>query len=98
MLGSRHNGNPNDSMCSPKNDISLPNIFFRDWFAPVLMNPVIKVVVVLWFCIYLGFAVWGCTLLREGLEPINLLVRDSYAVPHYHALEDYFWKYGQQVS
>lgn len=62
------------------------------------MGRVSKALVVAWLVIYLAFGVWGCTLLREGLEPINLLVRDSYAIPHYHNLEKYFWSYGMQVS
>jgi len=36
--------------------------------------------------------------LREGLEPVNLLVEDSYAIPHYRALEKYFWHYGATVQ
>ena len=54
--------------------------------------------IVTWLLIYLGFGVYGCTLLREGLEPINLLVHDSYAIPHYKNLERYFWSYGTQVN
>ncbi|KAL3077404.1 hypothetical protein niasHT_030435 [Heterodera trifolii] len=40
----------------------------------------------------------GLALLREGLEPVNLLVKDSYAIPHYRALENYFWHYGATVQ
>lgn len=77
---------------------SKPARFFQNWFAPILMQPLIRGLVIVWFGVYMVFAVYGCTQLREGLEPINLLVEDSYAIPHYHALEKYFWKYGSTVQ
>lgn len=44
-------------------------------YAPILMQPAIKAIAALWYCIYVGFAIYGCMHLREGLEPVNLLVR-----------------------
>ncbi|KHJ87065.1 hypothetical protein OESDEN_13168, partial [Oesophagostomum dentatum] len=43
-------------------------------YAPILMQPVIKALAALWYCIYVGFAVYGCMHLKEGLEPVNLLI------------------------
>uniref|UniRef100_A0A1I7ZA38 SSD domain-containing protein n=1 Tax=Steinernema glaseri TaxID=37863 RepID=A0A1I7ZA38_9BILA len=77
---------------------SAAQIFFRDWFGPVLVDPVVRGLVAVWFCIYLGFGIYGCTQIREGLEPVNLLVADSYAIPHYRTLEEYFWHYGSTVQ
>uniref|UniRef100_A0A5S6Q2L8 SSD domain-containing protein n=1 Tax=Trichuris muris TaxID=70415 RepID=A0A5S6Q2L8_TRIMR len=71
---------------------------FEDWYAPVLMHPVMRFVVVVWFILYLALSIWFCTNLREGLEPVNLLVSDSYAIPHYRALGKYFWNYGTEVQ
>lgn len=39
------------------------------------MQPVIKFLAGVWYLIYVGFAVYGCMQLKEGLEPANLLVR-----------------------
>uniref|UniRef100_A0A0R3RUM8 SSD domain-containing protein n=1 Tax=Elaeophora elaphi TaxID=1147741 RepID=A0A0R3RUM8_9BILA len=64
----------------------------------ILMNPVVKILVVMWFFIYIALSVYGCLHLREGLEPINLLVQDSYAIPHYRFLEKYFWNYGAPLQ
>lgn len=50
------------------------------------------------YFVYVAFAVYGCSQLREGLEPINLLVDDSYAIPHYQVLEKYFWHYGAPLQ
>lgn len=71
-------------------------IFSR--YGPVLMQPVVRFLAILWFFIYMAFAIYGCMQLREGLEPVNLLVEDSYAIPHYRTLEQYFWHYGATVQ
>lgn len=53
-------------------------------------------------CMYAGgvqaFAIYGWMQVREGLEPVNLLVEDSYAIPHYRVLEKYFWHHGPSVQ
>ncbi|PAV59646.1 hypothetical protein WR25_21242 [Diploscapter pachys] len=72
--------------------------FFQNWYAPLLMQPVIKFLAGVWYLIYVGFAVYGCMQLKEGLEPANLLVDDSYATPHYRVLEKHFWHYGAQLQ
>ncbi|CEF65979.1 Sterol-sensing domain and Patched family-containing protein [Strongyloides ratti] len=77
---------------------SLPAHFFRKYFGPILMTTPVKIMVIVWYCIYLVFAGYGCSNLKEGLEPVNLLVRDSYAIPHYRNLEKYFWHYGSTVQ
>jgi hypothetical protein len=70
--------------------------YFR--YAPILMQPIVRGLVLCWLVIYLSIAIFGCTRLKEGLRPVNLLVDDSYARPHYLALEDYFWKYGAELQ
>ncbi|KAK6054716.1 hypothetical protein COOONC_07778, partial [Cooperia oncophora] len=94
-LGSRSHPDPmhesNRKRCSATK-------FFQDWYAPILMQPAIKALAALWYCIYVGFAIYGCFHLREGLEPVNLLVDDSYAKPHYLSLERHFWHYGTTLQ
>lgn len=72
--------------------------FFRNWYAPVLMQPWIRAIAGLWYLIYLGLSVYGCSHLKEGLEPANLLVDDSYATPHYRVLERHYWHYGASLQ
>lgn len=85
---------------SASHDVKQPltSRFFGEWYAPVLMHPVVRGIAMVWFVIYLLGASYGCSRIKEGLEPVNLLVEDSYAIPHYRLLEKYFWKYGQQVQ
>lgn len=49
------------------------------------MEPIVRALVLVWFGVYLSIAIFGCINLREGLKPTNLLVSDSYAIPHYQA-------------
>lgn len=72
--------------------------FFRNWYAPVLMQPWIRAIAGLWYLIYLGLSIYGCSHLKEGLEPANLLVDDSYATPHYRVLEKHYWHYGASLQ
>lgn len=62
------------------------------------MNMYSKIATLILFLIYLATSIYGCCLLRQGLEPVKLLVDDSYAIEYYRNLEDYFWKYGVQVQ
>lgn len=67
-------------------------------YAPILMQDPIRFLSIVWYFVYMCFAVYGCMQLREGLEPVNLLVEDSYAIPHYRMLEEEFWHYGPTVQ
>ena len=95
-LGSRPDKNPDNLAVNMKE--SAASYFFQNWFAPILMQPAIRALTFLWYGVYVAFAVYGCLQIKEGLEPVNLLVEDSYAVPHYRVLENYFWHYGASVQ
>uniref|UniRef100_A0AC35TW28 SSD domain-containing protein n=1 Tax=Rhabditophanes sp. KR3021 TaxID=114890 RepID=A0AC35TW28_9BILA len=77
---------------------SIPAAFFRNYFGPILMMPLVRVMSCVWFVVYMAISIYGCLQLREGLEPVNLLVEDSYAIPHYRNLEKFFWHYGAPVQ
>uniref|UniRef100_A0A915L2F8 SSD domain-containing protein n=1 Tax=Romanomermis culicivorax TaxID=13658 RepID=A0A915L2F8_ROMCU len=79
-------------------DKDFASKIFQKWYGPVLMHPIMRTVVMIWFCIYLGLAGWACSQVQQGLEPVNLLVSSSYAIPHYRALEKYFWNYGAEAQ
>uniref|UniRef100_A0A1I7XNK4 SSD domain-containing protein n=1 Tax=Heterorhabditis bacteriophora TaxID=37862 RepID=A0A1I7XNK4_HETBA len=69
-MGSRAHPDPTHTS---NNKHCLATNFFQNWYAPILMQPVIKVLAGIWYCIYVSFAIYGCLQLREGLEPVNLL-------------------------
>ncbi|KHN86876.1 Patched domain-containing protein 3 [Toxocara canis] len=95
-LGSRADPDPKNVKKNLRD--SSAKVFYQDWFAPVLMQPIMRALVAVWFFIYCAIAVYGCTQVKEGLEPVNLLVSDSYAIPHYRILEKYFWHYGAPLQ
>uniref|UniRef100_A0A5S6PZT5 SSD domain-containing protein n=1 Tax=Trichuris muris TaxID=70415 RepID=A0A5S6PZT5_TRIMR len=72
--------------------------WFMDSFAPFLTTTVGKVIVVLLYLAYLAAAIYGCTQIKEGLEPVNLLVEDSYAAKFYAKLQSNFWSYGMPIQ
>lgn len=95
-LGSHADPDPGNAHINLKE--SRAALFFKNCLGPLLMEPVVKLIVILWYVIYLTFGIYGCSQIREGLEPVNLLVRDSYAIPHYRVLENYFWHYGATLQ
>lgn len=97
LLGSRPNPTLDDNHAAGV-DKDWMSHMFQHWFGPVLVHPVMKAVVMIWFVLYLGLAGWACSKVQQGLEPVNLLVSSSYAVPHYRALEHYFWRYGSEAQ
>lgn len=86
------------SLCHMKCWLQTPLYHVCCRYAPILMHPAVKVIVVIWLAVYLAIGIYGCLALREGLRPINLLQATSYAVPYYTAWEKYFWPYGVQMQ
>ncbi|CAJ0592819.1 unnamed protein product [Cylicocyclus nassatus] len=70
-LGSRPHPDPSHAS---NRKVCAATEFFQNWYAPILMQPAIKALAALWYCIYIGFAAYGCMHLKEGLEPVNLLI------------------------
>ena len=46
--------------------------------------------VIVAFLVYLGVAIWGCTMVREGLDRRKLSRDDSYAIQSYEVEDRYF--------
>ncbi|XP_047736660.1 patched domain-containing protein 3 [Hyalella azteca] len=65
-------------------------IIFRDYVAEFINMPVVKGLIMACFVIYFGFAIYGCTIIQEGMETRKLARYDSYTVPFYNFVEKYF--------
>lgn len=65
-------------------------VFFRDYFATVLNNGCVKVLVILIFGIYLLGAGYGITQIEEGLERRKVAKNDSYAIEFFDREDDYY--------
>lgn len=72
--------------------------FFRDYVARFLNIWYIKALVLLVFVGYLMVALWGCTMVKEGLERRRLSRYDSYSVTFYDMEDKYFREYPYRVQ
>ena len=72
--------------------------FLRDKLAPFIMKTPVKIIIFFLYCIYLGFSIWGCVTLSEGLQLKNLAPDDSYLADFYSSYNDHFLsQYGARV-
>jgi len=67
------------------------------YYAPFISRPFVQFCVLIGYILYLSAAILGCASVRQGLEPVRLLLPDSYAVNYYRQLEKYFWSIGACV-
>lgn len=73
------------------------NLFFRDYFGPLLTTAKAKFFVVLLYIFYIVSSIYGCFQVQEGLDLRNLASDDSYITPYFNVEEDYFSDYGPRV-
>ncbi|XP_013794597.1 patched domain-containing protein 3-like [Limulus polyphemus] len=72
-------------------------IFFRDTLGEILSILWVKIFVIVIFFIYLVVGIWGCTLVKEGLERHKLSRYDSYSVTFYKMDDMYFRQYPYRI-
>ncbi|XP_037089285.1 patched domain-containing protein 3-like [Pollicipes pollicipes] len=73
-------------------------VFFKDGVARLLNIPAIKAFVIMVFLVYLGVAIWGCTMVKEGLERRRLSKDNSYSVQFYDVEDKYFREHPYRVQ
>lgn len=64
--------------------------FFRTTYSDLLLNPLVRVFILTIFIAYLGIASYGCTKVKLGLEPNDLLPENSYGKRTLMMAEKYF--------
>ena len=73
-------------------------VFFRDVLAVALNKPSIKCLVLVVFCGYLAVGIWGCTMVKEGLDRRKLSRDDSYSVKFYDYEDRFFREYPYRIQ
>ncbi|KAF2366096.1 Protein patched/dispatched [Trinorchestia longiramus] len=73
-------------------------VIFKDYVATFLNIPAVKALVVMIFLIYLSVAIWGCTMVTEGLERRKLSRYDSYSVQYYDLEDTYFRAFPYRIQ
>ncbi|CAI5443983.1 unnamed protein product [Caenorhabditis angaria] len=71
--------------------------FFRTTYSDLLLNPMVRVVILTLFVGYLAIASYGCTKVKLGLEPNDLLPDNSYGKRTLQMAEKYFSDYGSSL-
>uniref|UniRef100_A0A1I7XKJ8 SSD domain-containing protein n=1 Tax=Heterorhabditis bacteriophora TaxID=37862 RepID=A0A1I7XKJ8_HETBA len=71
--------------------------FFRTTYSDLLLNPIVRLFIISAFLGYLGIATWGCTKVKLGLEPNDLLPDNSYGKRTLRMAEKYFSDYGSSL-
>ena len=71
--------------------------FFRKYYGPFIVKPVVKFLIVLVFFGYISAALYGCFHIEEGLEVTDIFADDSYA-QDYLKERKYFTDFGVSLS
>ncbi|UXI23047.1 hypothetical protein NH340_JMT08990 [Sarcoptes scabiei] len=90
--------NPNDPDNPKDNKEHLMMIFFRDHLAVALNRPLIKLLVITMFLTYLLIGIYGCSVIKEGLDRRKLSRDDSYSVQFYDFEDKYFREYPYRIQ
>ncbi|XP_072019485.1 patched domain-containing protein 3-like [Amphiura filiformis] len=72
--------------------------FFRNYFGPFILNPCMKVIVVFIYLGYIGVAIWGCSMVEQGLTEQDLVRQGSEASKFLDLKYKYFKTYEPAVS
>ncbi|KAL1232438.1 Patched domain-containing protein [Trichinella spiralis] len=85
---------PLEKRCSKAESVS--STFFQKYYGHCLFHPAVKVVVCFLYLIYIGLAIWGCIVIKEGLRPADLVHENHYVTKFYKLSRD-FRNCGMQV-
>lgn len=78
-------------------DEHLMNLFFRKFYGPFLTTGFAKATVVLLYLGYIATSIYGCTMIKEGIDLKNLAVDQSYVVRYYEDEKTNFAEYGPVI-
>lgn len=90
--------NPEDPDNPKDNQEHMMMIFFRDVVAAGLNKTPIKILVIFVFLIYLAIGIWGCSMVKEGLDRRKLSRDDSYSVKFYDFEDRFFREYPYRIQ
>ncbi|OTF82950.1 hypothetical protein BLA29_007954 [Euroglyphus maynei] len=90
--------NPNDPDNPKDNKEHMMMIFFRDVLAESLNRPLVKLLVISVFLVYLCIGIYGCSVIKEGLDRRKLSRDDSYSIQFYDFEDKYFREYPYRIQ
>ncbi|CAG2166800.1 unnamed protein product [Oppiella nova] len=90
--------NPSDPDNPKDNKEHVMMLFFRDVLAVSLNKTPVKLFVIFMFLVYLSIGIYGCTMVKEGLDRRKLSRDDSYSVQFYDYEDRYFREYPYRIQ
>lgn len=73
------------------------NNFFKNYFGPFLMIPVVKACVIFLYLVYLAASIYGCFHIKQGIELHDLAADDSHVTVFNKKDREHFHDYGPTV-
>lgn len=89
--------NPDDPDNPMDNQEHAMMTFFRDTWGGMLSHYPVKILVIIFFLVYLAVGLWGCTQVKEGLERYKLAMDTSYARDFFNTDDMYFRQYPLRI-
>lgn len=71
--------------------------FFERFYGPFLTHKLTKASVFVIYAGYLAVSIYGCLMLKEGLDTRNLALDDSHIVTYYNSQRQHFCEYSYSV-
>ncbi|KAM9349970.1 patched domain-containing protein 3 [Symphorus nematophorus] len=71
--------------------------FFKRFYGPFLTHKLMKACVFVIYAGYLAVSIYGCFILKEGLDIKNLALDDSYIIDYYNNQREHFSEYSCNV-
>ncbi|XP_068427152.1 patched domain-containing protein 3-like [Clinocottus analis] len=73
------------------------SFMFERFYGPFLTHKLVKACVFVFYACYLAVSVYGCFILKEGLDIRNLALDDSYIVDYYNNQRQHFSEYSYNL-
>ncbi|KAM6900580.1 patched domain-containing protein 3 [Xenentodon cancila] len=71
--------------------------FFKDYYGPFLMKSWVKGLVIFLYMVYLGISVYGCCLIKQGIELYDLAADNSHVTRFIEKEREHFSDYGPSI-
>lgn len=80
-----------------KEETELMSHIFERFYGPFLAHKLVKACVFVIYACYLAVSIYGCFILKEGLDIKNLALDDSYIISYYNDQRQHFSEYSCNV-
>ena len=84
-------------LITEEEEVGATTDMFEKFYGPFLIHKYVKACVVLVYAGYLAVSIYGCLILKEGLEIKNLALDDSYIIDYLEDQRQHFSEYGFNV-